>query len=228
LLVAMQAWRDLPGFVFDMDGLLLDTERLGLQTWRRAAKELNLPLPEDTFLEMIGRRSRDIRSRLIERVGREDLADQLIALSTQHYDTFIAQGVPVKKGVHELLAWLDSRGRACAVATSTATARAEHKLGAAGLLKYFKTVIGGDRVELGKPAPDIYLRTAKELGVEMAESVVFEDSEPGLQGAHTAGARVVWVPDLAPVSPAAQALAAWKVGSLHEVLAAWHVEPPPA
>ncbi len=222
----MQAWRDLPGFVFDMDGLLLDTERLGLQTWRRAARELNLPLPEDTFLEMIGRRSRDIRSRLIERVGREDLADQLIARSTAHYDILIAQNVPVKEGVRELLAWLAARGQPCAVATSTGTARAERKLGAAGLLNYFKAVIGGDRVDHGKPAPDIYLRAAAEIGVAAADSVVFEDSEPGLQGAHTAGARVVWVPDLAPVSAAGQALAAWRVGSLHEVLAAWRVETP--
>jgi beta-phosphoglucomutase-like phosphatase (HAD superfamily) len=104
------------------------------------------------------------------------------------------------------------------VATSTRTVKAERKLAAANMRGFFHAVIGGDQVERGKPAPDIYLRAAAALGVLAANCGVFEDSEPGLCAAHASGARAVWIPDLALVAPAAQKLATARAGSLREVL----------
>jgi HAD superfamily hydrolase (TIGR01509 family) len=217
----MRSFRDCAAFVFDMDGLLLDTERLSSAALHAGAADLGLTLPPDIFLEMIGRRGADIHRRLAHRVGADDTATSLIARAEVHYEAFLARGVPVKEGAVELLAWLESRGRPCAVATSTRTPRAEKKLAAAGLRPFFRAVIGGDQVEYGKPAPDVYLRAAAALGVAPQHCGVFEDSEPGLRAAHAAGTRVLWIPDLAPVSPEAQALAVARVGSLREVLAAF-------
>jgi HAD superfamily hydrolase (TIGR01509 family) len=204
-------------FIFDMDGLLFDTERLSRSALYAAADELGIPLAEDAFLELIGRRMGDITGRLAVRIGSETLAASLIECSEKHYQALLARGVPVKDGVAELLAWCAESGRPCAVATSTHTTKAEYKLAAANLRGFFRVVIGGDQVVQGKPAPDIYLRAAAALGVPATECGVFEDSEPGVRAAHAAGARVVWVPDLALVDAATQGLAAAQVDSLRVV-----------
>jgi len=202
-----------------MDGLLFDTERLSRRALHAAADDLGVALPEDAFLELIGRRGTDIFQRLAARVGDEALTTRLVARSEEHYEILLAQGVPVKEGAWDLLAWLAEQGRPCAVATSTRTPKAERKLVAAKLRGFFSAVIGGDQVERGKPAPDIYLRAAAALGVAAEQCGVFEDSEPGLQAAHAAGARTVWIPDLAPVARATQQLAAARADSLRDVLA---------
>jgi HAD superfamily hydrolase (TIGR01509 family) len=214
----MDFLHDCAAFVFDMDGLLFDTERLSRQALYAAAEEMKIPLAEDAFLELIGRRMGDITRRLAVRIGDEALAASLIECSEKHYQALLEQGVPVKDGVAELLAWCAENGRPCAVATSTRTAKAEYKLASTNLRPFFRAVIGGDQVEHGKPAPDIYLRAAAALGVAAAQYGVFEDSEPGLQAAHAAGARVVWVPDLALVDAATQKLATVRVESLRAVL----------
>lgn len=204
-------------FIFDMDGLLFDTERLSRQALYAAAEELRIPLADDAFLELIGRRMGDITHRLAVRIGSDVLAASLIECSEKHYQAYLTQGVPVKDGVAELLAWCAEQGRPCAVATSTRTAKAEYKLASTNLRSFFHAVIGGDQVEHGKPAPDIYLRAAATLGVVAAKCGVFEDSEPGVRAAHAAGAQVVWVPDLAPVDAVTQGLAAARADSLRVV-----------
>ena len=214
----MDFLHDCTAFVFDMDGLLFDTERLSRRALHAAADELGVPLAEDAFLELIGRRLGDIRGRLARQVGGEAQAVRLLECSERHYEVLLAQGVPVKDGAPELLAWLTASGRRCAVATSTGTVKAERKLVMANLRGFFDAVIGGDQVERGKPAPDIYLRAAAALGATAKDCGVFEDSEPGLQAAHAAGANVVWIPDLAPVNASTQKLAHGKADSLIAVL----------
>jgi HAD superfamily hydrolase (TIGR01509 family) len=223
----MLSLRHCAAFVFDMDGLLLDTERLSQSALHAGAADLGLTLPHDIFLEMIGRRGPDIRARLAARLGikvEDEPVEQLFARAEAHYEAFLAHHVPVKTGAAELLAWLESRGWPCAVATSTRTPLAERKLAAAGLRPFFRAVIGGDLVTHGKPAPDVYLRAAAALGVPAPQCGVFEDSEPGLRAAHAAGARVCWIPDLAPVSPEVQALVAARADSLRHVLDAFVAE----
>jgi beta-phosphoglucomutase-like phosphatase (HAD superfamily) len=213
----MDFLHDCAAFVFDMDGLLFDTERLSRQALYAAADEMKIPLAEDAFLELIGRRMGDITQRLAVRMGDEALAVSLVECSEKHYQAYLAQGVPLKDGVAELLVWCADHGRPCAVATSTRTAKAEYKLASTNLRGFFRAVIGGDQVAQGKPAPDIYLRAAAELGMAAAQCGVFEDSEPGVRAAHAAGAQVVWVPDLAPVDAATQRLVAARVDSLSAV-----------
>jgi HAD superfamily hydrolase (TIGR01509 family) len=205
------------GFVFDMDGLLLDTERLSRRALHAAAAELEIVLPDDAFFELIGRPGKEIHRRLALRVG-EEAAARLDVRSESFYQLYLAEGVPVKEGAAELLEWLAASGRPCAVATSTRTTKAERKLAAAGLRRHFHAVVGGDQVAHGKPAPDIYLAAAAALGLAPQRCGVFEDSEPGVQAAHAAGARVVWVPDLARVGPEVRKLAHAQAGSLRHVL----------
>jgi HAD superfamily hydrolase (TIGR01509 family) len=214
----MDFLHDCAAFIFDMDGLLFDTERLSRRALYAAAEEMKVPLAEDAFLELIGRRMGDITQLLAVRIGDETVAANLIECSEKHYQAFLAEGVPVKEGVAELLAWCAESGKPCAVATSTRTAKAEYKLASANLRGFFQAVVGGDQVEHGKPAPDIYLRAAAALGVAAEQCGVFEDSEPGLRAAHAAGALVVWVPDLALVDAATQGLVAARVESLTTVL----------
>ena len=214
----MDFLRHCTAFVFDMDGLLFDTERLSRRALHAAADEMGVPLADDAFLELIGRRLGDIRGRLARQVGSEALATRLLECSEKHYEILLTQGVPVKDGAPELLAWLTASGRRCAVATSTRTVKAERKLVMANLREFFDAVIGGDQVTHGKPAPDIYLRATAALRAAAKDCGVFEDSEPGLQAAHAAGASVVWIPDLAPVNAATQKLAHGNADSLTAVL----------
>lgn len=111
-------------------------------------------------------------------------------------DYYSRYTVSAKKGLHELLTYLRSRGFKLAVASSTRKVKVEHNLTSANVRSYFDVVIAGDMVEKSKPEPDIYLRAAAELGVEPAACMALEDSRNGLLSAHAAGMQVIMVPDL--------------------------------
>jgi 23S rRNA pseudouridine1911/1915/1917 synthase len=183
--------------VFDMDGLLLDTERVSMQAWRAAAVRYGIALPDAVFLEMVGRRREDCLAVLRRFAGAATPPEaEFSALVSEQYEALLAAGVPLKKGARELLRFLTTAGTPLAVATSTDLAEAQDKLSRAGLAGFFKSATGGDCVAHGKPAPDIYLAAAAALGVAPAECVAFEDSGPGTLAAAAAGMRVVLVPDL--------------------------------
>ncbi len=194
------------GVLFDMDGLLLDTEQLVVGSILEVGRSMGFTDLEPSVHRMIGLRvaqsSEILRQGL---AGRVDLAtfqkacDSLIAARVE-------QGIPVKPGAIELLQRLEAKEIPCAVATSTATETAEKHLEMAGLRHYFRSVTGGDMVRHAKPSPEIYLLAAETIGVSANESAAFEDSEPGVRAAHAAGACVVQIPDLVPPSENLRAL----------------------
>lgn len=192
--------------VFDMDGLMLDTERLALRCWSIAIERLGLEFDAALMPAMIGRNSRDSRALVLSRHGDDYPIDRLMQASQETYDAIVQRdGVAVKPGLVALLDWLEAKRIPRVVATSTRRARAEAKLAQAGLLARFAALVGGDEVERGKPAPDIFLAAAARVGVAPAECIVLEDSEPGVRGALSAGMTPIMVPDV--LAPSAELLA---------------------
>lgn len=182
--------------IFDMDGLMLDTERIALVVWRQAAADLGLDLDDEVAGRMVGRTSATNRLMLQMHFGDGFSYEELAALADARYrETLDRDGVPRKDGLVDLLDVLKERAVPLGVATSTARDLARHKLDRAGVAGYFDVIVGGNDVAHGKPAPDIFLRTAERLGKRPDECVVLEDSGPGIQAASDAGMVTILVPD---------------------------------
>ncbi len=188
--------------IFDMDGLLLDSERPIRDAWLQVAAHNGVGLTEDIYLQWVGRREADIKAQYGEFFGPKlpfALAcEQVRALVSQRY---AAEGYAVKAGAVELLSWLAEMGIPCGVASSTRQAEVQRRLERAGLRDFFAIITGGDEVTRGKPHPDLFFLAAQRLGVEPHHCLVFEDSEYGAQGAVAAGMAAVIVPDLKQPSP---------------------------
>ena len=193
--------------VFDMDGLLLDSERPIRDAWLQAAAELGAPLTEADYHSVIGLNHRDSQLRLLALFG--DDATLLAAARLQAQARLAAQlgagGFAAKPGARRLLRGLRRAGVPCAVASSTEQAEVRRRLLRAGLLDCFDAVCGGDEVARGKPEPDLYTLALERLGAAPQTSLAFEDSGHGVQAALAAGLAVVAVPDLKAPPPPWQA-----------------------
>jgi len=187
--------------IFDMDGLMFDTERLAIRAWQQAGKEHGFELPEPLILECVGRPVQSTQAHLETVLGpgfdfntvrrrRVEIAEEV----------FARDGVPIKEGLYELLDLLNNQPIGKAVATSTERSRAESMLRRATVFDHFDVVVCGDEVEHGKPAPDIFLLAAERLGAEPTQCIVLEDSDPGIQAAAAAGMIPILVPDIRPPS----------------------------
>ncbi|MBB3993575.1 HAD superfamily hydrolase (TIGR01509 family) [Sulfitobacter undariae] len=188
--------------VFDMDGLLLDTERVCRDAFIDTRRAFSLPDSPEVFLKCVGHRQVD--SDIIIRDSLENSADfeAFNAMWTANNDARLRREIPLKHGALQLLQILAAKGCSMAVATSTKTATARAHLEQAGMLRFITDVVGGDQVETGKPDPEVYHKAAALLAVDASDCVAFEDSETGTRAAVASGARTVQVPDLIPPSPA--------------------------
>ena len=186
--------------LFDMDGLLLDTERVCLECCVEVGHEFGLPDLSDVFISIIGLRG--MESTPILTAGLQGRVEHDVFC--HHWDDLIEQrlkqGIPVKSGASELLQHLKANGVRTAVATSTRAETARQHLEMAQLLDLFDEIIGGDQVANGKPDPEIYHKAAEALGQSAPDCIIFEDSDPGVLAAVRSGARVVQVPDIKPPS----------------------------
>jgi len=187
-----------PGAViFDMDGLMLDTEPLAARAWTDAARAAGLPFDHSVTERMIGRNFADCRALIADRHGPAYPVDELMRAWHVAYDAIVErEGLVLKAGLAALLDWLDAARIPKAVATSTRRVRALAKLDRTALTTRFVAVVGGDEVARGKPAPDIFVAAAARLGAAAAACIVLEDSEPGVRGALAAGMTPIMVPDL--------------------------------
>lgn len=185
------------GVIFDMDGLMFDTESAMLRGWIKAGEAFHYDIREELVLSVMGLVEENIRECFCERLGAdfpyEQARDFQLRCVEEEMDT---QGVPVKKGLFDLLEYLKNSGIKTAVATSTARERAEKLLTLSGAMPYFHSVICGDMVTRGKPAPDIYLMSAKALGLSPQECIGLEDSRNGIFSVYNAGMKAVMIPDL--------------------------------
>lgn len=184
------------GIIFDMDGVLIDSERQSNEGWLWAAGQLGVDMPMwliDSFkgapAELCCKFFDDYYKGVIDYWEAKELR-------TQHvYKIRETEGIPVKKGVKDIFEYIRNNGLKSAVATSTRRESAEKTLHEIGVWDYLDAVVYGDEVEHGKPEPDIFLRAAKAIGVNPSEAVVVEDSINGIKAGYAAGMRVVHIPD---------------------------------
>lgn len=189
--------KQIRGILFDMDGVVLDTEKLYARFWAEAAHALGYPM---TYEQALGMRSLNneagqakLESYFGPGVSRALMRDKRVELM----DAYVAEyGVEAKPGIHELLDTLKGQGIRCAIATSSPKERALQYLSNLGLAEKFDCICSGHDVAHGKPAPDIYLHAAACIGVAPENCLAIEDSPAGILSAYRAGCMPVLVPDL--------------------------------
>lgn len=183
--------------VFDMDGVLFDTERLCEQSWVVMAKAEGLPNMEEIFPRCIGLNANDSRRIVMEAYGEDFNYEGFRAKASDWFWNYIEEnGLPVKPGVRELLAWLQQRNWRVGLASSTRRSSVMKCLERAGIQSFFSVVVTGDMVEHSKPRPDIYLMACSKLGAEPGQAYAIEDSPNGIRSAHAAGMLPLMVPDM--------------------------------
>ena len=183
-------------FIFDMDGVIFDSERLYIDCCIEIAEKLGMDHIVETCHRCIGVTTEVTRAILLETYRDIDLVDrfreQSVALVRSKIDSGLLE---LKPGVRELLDFLRAKGCHIAIASSTRTDIVEKELADAGLIGYFSAVVGGDRAQRSKPNPDIFLKAAELLGEKPENCVVIEDSFNGIRAAKAAGMTAIMVPD---------------------------------
>jgi HAD superfamily hydrolase (TIGR01509 family) len=185
------------GVVFDMDGLMFDTEHLTMDGWDYAAKELGFSIPKDIQLQVIGLAEKYTKRVFEEYFGEDFNFYETKRLRINYVTSYIEKnGIPIKKGLIELLDYLKANGYMIAVATSTNKERANFYFDKAGISGYLDAVVCGDMIENSKPEPDIYLKAGELIGIPPQECLALEDSPIGILSAYRAGMKPVMIPDL--------------------------------
>lgn len=210
--------KQISAVIFDMDGLMFDSERVGRAAWRQAGEEFGYTIGDEHYQQVSGRTVADA-TEVFRGIFGEDFPFQEIRRRRVQIarDYFEQHGVPIKPGLLELLDYLDARALPRAVATSTDYAPAMEKLTRTALAKRMHAIVTGDQVARGKPAPDIFFAAAKQLNADPPCCLVLEDSEAGIRAAHSAGMIPVMVPDLKQPSEEVRRLAVLVAASLDEV-----------
>ena len=185
------------GVLFDMDGVVLDTEKLYARFWAEAAHALGYPMTYEQALGMRSLNSAAGQAKLESYFGHGVSRAQMRAKRVELMDAYVAKfGVEAKPGIHELLDYLKGQGIRTAIATSSPMERATAYLSRLGLLEKFDMICSGHDVAQGKPAPDIYLKAAASIGVPPGNCLAIEDAPAGIESAYRAGCMPVLVPDL--------------------------------
>lgn len=209
----------LRGLVFDMDGLLLDSEKLVRRSWDYAGGLLGYENFGDHILNTVGfnlkRRTEYFRDNVSPDFPMDAFSD---AARKKYYEIAESEGVEVKKGAEMLLKWAGENGFRIGLATSSRKKHAQRSLERAGLYRYFDGAVFGDTVTEGKPAPEIYLKACEAIGVRPQQAAALEDAPSGILSAHAAGMRVIVVPDLVEPPEEMKGLIWHRLHSLEEVI----------
>ena len=203
--------------IFDMDGLMLDTQRMVTNAWKRAAKEFGFTLTDELNLKLMGRTILDCNAILIKELGNEFPVKDCRNLAMGIYSEDISKnGIPVKPGLMSLLDYLEEESLNFAVATSTPRELTIQRLELTKLINHFQIIVAGDEVQNGKPSPDIFLKTSVLLKTHPANCIVLEDSFAGIRAAYNAKMIPIMVPDLLEPTDEIKSLAHTVVPSLNE------------
>ena len=183
--------------IFDMDGVLIDSERISFQCYKEVLKEYKYEITEEFYVRFIGRNVEGIKLVMLEEYGSDFPFDEIYKKKAElAHKTTNENGVKIKPGVHELLDYLNKEGLKIAVATSTRRQRALELLEEAKIKEKVSYIICGDQVKNSKPDPEIFLKAADGLDVEPSNCLVIEDSDAGIMAAHAAGMTGIHVPDM--------------------------------
>lgn len=185
--------------IFDMDGLLIDSERMIMQACIAAAKDIGIDYSQSEYIELIGRAWPDATRIMTQQLGGESNFQHVMKHINSSMDKD-GNAFPLKNGALELIKHYQANDVLCGVASSSPISHIEERLKIVGVLDYFSVITSGHEVENGKPHPDVYHLAMKRLGVgvdyAIEDCIAFEDSEPGARAAIAAGLKVVVVPDL--------------------------------
>lgn len=187
------------GVIFDMDGLMIDSEVVAERAWKKAILELKLEYDASFNSTLIGRNDKDVAEIIAKKYGSMDIAQRLQKRSFELVDEeFKNNGVPAKKGLFELIDYLVENKIKIAVASSNYREKIENNLKELGLLSKIDYISTGDEVERGKPDPEIFLKAWKGLGIEKSDLLILEDAVLGVEAAYRAEIDVIIVPDILP------------------------------
>lgn len=182
--------------VFDMDGLMFDTERLVYRNWQDMMDERGYDYSIEDFKQTVGRRKAEVQNFYFGKYGREFPYWELSEEGKSRYVRYVQEhGIPVKPGLYALLDALREKSFRIALATSTSRQTTELNLRSAAVTDYFDVLVCGDDVKNGKPHPEVFLTAASRLGVAPEDCVAFEDSINGIKSTYAAGMETVMVPD---------------------------------
>ncbi len=183
--------------IFDMDGVIFDSEKVICDLWEEIAEEYNLDGMEELMIKCIGINDKATCRLFKETYGEDFDYDYYKGICLERYhEKYDGGRLPMKPGVNELLSFLKENGIKVALASSTRKTIVVSQLKDAGIYDYFQVVVCGDMVSRSKPEPDIFLKAAEELGVDCANAYIIEDSFNGIKAAYSAKAKPIMVPDL--------------------------------
>ena len=194
--------RNMRALVFDMDGVIFDSESIVLDCWQKVFEAHGIEYHSDVVMRSIGMDAYATGRVFRERYGEDFPFEEYREERKVFFNEIVSTtGLPVKPGVQELISYLHSSNMKVGLATSTQASQTRAELRAAGLLDQFDVIITGDMVQNSKPAPDIYIRACEALGEAPERIFCVEDSYNGIISAHRAGLKPIMVPDLLPPLP---------------------------
>ena len=183
--------------IFDMDGVIFDTERVYLEIWQSVFEKYGYKMTKELYITVMGTGRKNVIKTFLENFG-DDLPIEKMYEEKDNQLFYIIenQGIPLKKGVKELFSMLKEKNYKIALATSAKRYRVEKQIKYKWLKESFDAIVCGDDVEKGKPSPDIFLKAAKEIDVEAKDCFVVEDSPAGIKAAFSGGMKGIHVEDL--------------------------------
>jgi HAD superfamily hydrolase (TIGR01509 family) len=187
--------------IFDMDGVIFDSEKLVLDSWEAVGGKYGIPDVGKILTDCIGTSKAKTQEIVYEHYGKDFDFEKYSKEASQLFHAHVREsGLPVKKGVRELLQYLKEEKIPVGLASSTRLAAVEEELKQAGLYDYFRVVVGGDQLKRSKPEPDIYLMACEKMGISPENAYAVEDSYNGIRAAYSAGMMPIMVPDLLPAT----------------------------
>ncbi len=211
--------KEFKAVIFDMDGVIFDSEKRVVECWQVIADKYGIPDIEAACRECFGCNQVVAKERFLKRYGEDfpyvEYKKEMSDLFHERYDN---GNLPMLPGVVEILSFLKDNNKKIALATSTRRESAEQGLTWAGIIDYFDAIICGDMVERSKPDPDIYLKACEALEVEPNDAYAIEDSYNGIRAAHRGGLRPIMVPDMMEPDQEMEELSVVILPSLVEVI----------